>query len=201
MKKSLVSLLILALVAGSSSGAMADPWWGPHHEPRGPGFSRPDPFFTGPVDRWHDGRWHYGLHEGYTGWWWIVGDMWYLYNIKTESYPDLYTQPVVVIQQGQAPVVYETTTTAPTTTTTVTTTSPARTSVTTSSTAPSNGTIVNFKDSAPAQIDATQASSTFVDKQGRTCREYQTSIVVGGVTKPAHGTACLEADGSWRVVK
>lgn len=35
---------------------------------------------------------------------------------------------------------------------------------------------------------------------GRYCREYQTTVTVGGETQKAYGTACREPDGSWRVV-
>ena len=31
-------------------------------------------------------------------------------------------------------------------------------------------------------------------------REYQTEIVIDGRTVPAYGTACLQADGSWKVI-
>lgn len=31
-------------------------------------------------------------------------------------------------------------------------------------------------------------------------REYQTEIVIGGEAVPAWGTACLQADGSWRIL-
>lgn len=32
------------------------------------------------------------------------------------------------------------------------------------------------------------------------CREFQTTIVIDGKREPAHGTACQQADGTWRVV-
>lgn len=32
-------------------------------------------------------------------------------------------------------------------------------------------------------------------------REYQTEIFIDGKAVPAYGTACLEADGSWRIVE
>jgi len=32
------------------------------------------------------------------------------------------------------------------------------------------------------------------------CRDYTTSVVIDGRTQTAHGTACREADGSWRIV-
>lgn len=35
---------------------------------------------------------------------------------------------------------------------------------------------------------------------GQNCREYQQTIVVGGKTEQAHGTACRQPDGSWQVV-
>ncbi|MDT8319301.1 MAG: hypothetical protein RQ826_02110 [Xanthomonadales bacterium] len=31
-------------------------------------------------------------------------------------------------------------------------------------------------------------------------REYQTTIEIGGRTVPAYGTACLQADGDWKVI-
>lgn len=34
---------------------------------------------------------------------------------------------------------------------------------------------------------------------GSTCREYQQAITVGGRTEKAYGTACRQADGSWRI--
>ncbi|TWA79643.1 surface antigen [Azospirillum brasilense] len=35
---------------------------------------------------------------------------------------------------------------------------------------------------------------------GEPCREFQTSIVVGGQLQQGYGTACRQADGSWRMV-
>jgi hypothetical protein len=31
-------------------------------------------------------------------------------------------------------------------------------------------------------------------------REYQTQVTIGDQTLPAYGTACLQADGSWRIL-
>lgn len=36
--------------------------------------------------------------------------------------------------------------------------------------------------------------------QGELCREFQTTISVGGQLQQGFGTACRQADGSWRVV-
>jgi surface antigen len=35
---------------------------------------------------------------------------------------------------------------------------------------------------------------------GALCREYQSTVVVGGKQEQAYGTACRQADGSWKVV-
>lgn len=35
---------------------------------------------------------------------------------------------------------------------------------------------------------------------GRYCREFQSEVTVGGQKQSAHGTACREPDGSWRIV-
>ena len=38
------------------------------------------------------------------------------------------------------------------------------------------------------------------DTAGHYCREYQTTIQVGGETQKAYGTACRQPDGTWKVV-
>lgn len=35
----------------------------------------------------------------------------------------------------------------------------------------------------------------------RTCREYQTTTIIDGRPQPTYGTACLQPDGSWRIVQ
>jgi surface antigen len=37
-------------------------------------------------------------------------------------------------------------------------------------------------------------------QSGAYCREFQSEVVVGGEKQNAHGTACREPDGSWRIV-
>lgn len=39
------------------------------------------------------------------------------------------------------------------------------------------------------------------DASGYTCREFQQVVTIGGEQETAFGTACLEADGSWRIVE
>ena len=35
---------------------------------------------------------------------------------------------------------------------------------------------------------------------GRYCREYQTTVIVGGRRESAYGRACMQPDGSWQIV-
>ena len=59
--------------------------------------------------RWRGGHWNHGWHRGYTGWWWVVGGLWYFYSAPVYPYPDPYVPPVVVeqappvVQQAPAP--------------------------------------------------------------------------------------------------
>ena len=41
---------------------------------------------------------------------------------------------------------------------------------------------------------------TYLGASGQTCREFQQTIIVGGRTENAFGTACRQSDGSWRIV-
>ncbi len=36
---------------------------------------------------------------------------------------------------------------------------------------------------------------------GAYCREYQQTIVIGGQTEQAHGRACRQEDGTWKIVQ
>ena len=45
----------------------------------------------------------------------------------------------------------------------------------------------------------TPTSTSYTDS-GQPCREYQQTVTIGGETQQAYGTACRQADGSWRIV-
>jgi len=49
---------------------------------------------------------------------------------------------------------------------------------------------------AAAPVAANPTSPTYIDGQGRTCRQFQSTS--GG---QPFGTACLQSDGSWRAVQ
>ena len=44
-------------------------------------------------------------------------------------------------------------------------------------------------------------TNTYQTAQGQYCREYQQTVIVGGESQQAYGTACRQPDGSWRVVQ
>lgn len=52
-------------------------------------------------------------------------------------------------------------------------------------------------DDASGYVEATRQGTS---SKGLQCREYQHSITVGGETEEAYGTACLQPDGSWKVL-
>jgi surface antigen len=43
-------------------------------------------------------------------------------------------------------------------------------------------------------------TKTYQTANGTYCREYQTTVLIDGKQERATGTACRQADGSWRVV-
>ena len=43
-------------------------------------------------------------------------------------------------------------------------------------------------------------TSTYQTAEQQYCREYQTTVTIGGKTEEAYGTACRQPDGSWKVV-
>jgi len=44
-------------------------------------------------------------------------------------------------------------------------------------------------------------TSTHVASTGQPCREFITTVKVGGVEQQGYGTACRQADGSWKIVQ
>jgi surface antigen len=45
-----------------------------------------------------------------------------------------------------------------------------------------------------------EPTRTYQGESGQTCREYQHTVYVGGRAEQAHGTACQQPDGTWRIV-
>lgn len=49
----------------------------------------------------------------------------------------------------------------------------------------------------PLLVNPTSSSYSM---NGQTCREYQSNVKIGGRLQKSYGTACLGADGAWRIV-
>src|SRR5229473_2476287 len=52
----------------------------------------------------------------------------------------------------------------------------------------------------PASAPAYAAPAGDAQAQGQTCREYQSTTMIDGRPQPTYGTACLQPDGTWRIV-
>lgn len=52
----------------------------------------------------------------------------------------------------------------------------------------------------PAPVQAIPVSPPFSDTAGHYCREYQTTVMVGGKPQQSYGTACQQPDGTWRLM-
>jgi len=42
---------------------------------------------------------------------------------------------------------------------------------------------------------------TYQTAEGRYCREYQQTVIIGGEEQQAYGRACRQPDGSWKIVR
>ncbi len=58
---------------------------------------------------------------------------------------------------------------------------------------------ITWNSSAPSARSKRAAPPSAADASGP-CREFQTHIIIDGKSEPAHGTACRQPDGTWRVV-
>jgi hypothetical protein len=66
-------------------------------------------------------------------------------------------------------------------------------------TAPIGQKIIWSEGGASGSVVATKEGKDA--KSGLTCREFQQTITVGGNIENAYGTACLQADGAWKIVQ
>jgi hypothetical protein len=97
--KRLASLaLACGVLLGYWHGAQAAPF-GPHH-----GRTRGDVsvFRERDLHIWRGGHWYHGSHGGYSGWWWIVGGVYYWYPAPVYPYPDPYVPSSTMERQPDA---------------------------------------------------------------------------------------------------
>jgi hypothetical protein len=53
---------------------------------------------------------------------------------------------------------------------------------------------------APPPVYGAPPAPVYQSGNGQTCREYQTTVMVDGRPQPGYGTACLQPDGTWRMI-
>ncbi len=52
----------------------------------------------------------------------------------------------------------------------------------------------------PAAVSATPVSPAYQAPNGQTCRQYQRTVSISGAPQQVTGTACMDPDGTWRIV-
>jgi surface antigen len=63
-----------------------------------------------------------------------------------------------------------------------------------------DGTTTGWKNPNSGHSGASSPTKTIVAASGTPCREFVTEIMVGGKTQQGYGTACRQADGSWKIM-
>ncbi len=62
------------------------------------------------------------------------------------------------------------------------------------------GISANWRNPDSGNYGYTVPVSTYESAAGAPCREYSTTVIVGGQKESAYGTACRQPDGTWKVV-
>src|SRR5205807_7887443 len=85
------------MMLSATAPVLAQPWrGGPVPDFHGRDFGR---FVPRERAIWTRGRWINDWHGSRYGWWWVVGDFWYLYPEPIYPYP-MYVPPTIVAQQA-----------------------------------------------------------------------------------------------------
>ena len=62
-----------------------------------------------------------------------------------------------------------------------------------------DGAVTTWQNPNSGNGGAATPTTTVVKSDGTPCREFTTEIQVGGETQQGYGTACRQADGSWKI--
>ena len=63
-----------------------------------------------------------------------------------------------------------------------------------------DGTSTTWKNPNSGHSGSSSPTQTSVATSGTPCREFVTEIMVGGKAQQGYGTACRQADGSWKIM-
>jgi surface antigen len=64
-----------------------------------------------------------------------------------------------------------------------------------------SGTSTTWRNPDSGHSGSITPTRTYQSAGGQYCREYQQTVVIGGETHKAFGTACRQPDGSWKIVQ
>jgi surface antigen len=59
---------------------------------------------------------------------------------------------------------------------------------------------ITWNNSDTGRRGVVEPVRTYENQNGQTCREYTHTVYIGGRAESARGTACRDADGTWRLV-
>ena len=62
------------------------------------------------------------------------------------------------------------------------------------------GTTGQWRNPESGNAGSVTPLATSITANGQPCREYHQTVTIGAETQSAYGTACRQADGSWRIV-
>ena len=62
------------------------------------------------------------------------------------------------------------------------------------------GTTSTWRNPDSGNMGTVTPRATYERSDGTPCREFTQTVTVGGRTEEAYGTACRQADGSWKIV-
>jgi surface antigen len=62
-----------------------------------------------------------------------------------------------------------------------------------------DGAVTTWQNPNTGNNGSATPTTTVVKTDGTPCREFTTEIQVGGETQQGYGTACRQADGSWKI--
>jgi surface antigen len=63
-----------------------------------------------------------------------------------------------------------------------------------------SGDSVSWRNPDSGNYGTVRPQPSYQNASGQYCREYAQTITVDGKTETAHGTACRQPDGSWKIV-
>lgn len=66
--------------------------------------------------------------------------------------------------------------------------------------APLGETIVWNNPDSGNSGNVTPVRDGYAETSGQYCREFQTEVMIGGERQDGYGTACRQADGSWKII-